>query len=94
MKIVTYNCFYVRSLECGQTKVSYLHHTGGTIDKDIITFQVSVDNWRRSCVQVIQPLQYLSPPTTDYLGPDIFKTSQVTKNTRHKYFSLNSNLYK
>ena len=29
-------------------------------------------------MQVIQALQYLSPPATDNLWPDIFKTSQVT----------------
>ena len=40
----TYNCFYVRPLQCSQTEVSYLDHTGGTIDKDVVTLQVSVDN--------------------------------------------------
>ena len=77
--VYTYDCFYMWPFEGGQTKVSNLDHASGTIDKYVVALQVSVDNWWRSCMQVIQPLQYLPSPATDNLGPDIFKTSQVTK---------------
>lgn len=77
---ITYDTFGKwSSLECCQTQVSYFHRSSWSSNKNIITFQVSVNYWRSSCVQEKKTLQDLPTPTPQHFRFHHFKSLQIPR---------------
>ena len=55
-------------LKGGQAQISYLDGARGARYEDVVTLEVSVDNWRGPGVEEVEALQYLSAPAPQHLG--------------------------
>lgn len=67
------------SLECCQTQVSYFHRSSWSSNKNIVTFQVSVNYWWSSCVQEKKTLQDLPTPAPQDFRFHHFKSLQIPR---------------
>lgn len=60
----TYDTLGKRSpLESGEAQVTDLNGSSGPSDKDVVTLEVTVDDWRRPCMKEVKPFQDLPTPT-------------------------------
>lgn len=61
-----------------QSQITDFHWAGGASYKNVITFQISVYNWRRSRMQESQAFENLSTPRLQHFRIDFLKSPQVT----------------
>lgn len=82
MNLLTYNALGKGSpFKCSQTQVSYLHRTCWSRDKDVVTFQVPVNDGRSSCVQEVKAFEDLSAPRAQNFDFHHLEALQVTEGT-------------
>lgn len=61
----TYDTLGKRSpLESSEAQVTDLNRSGGPSDEDVVTLEVTVDDWRRPCMKEVKPFQDLPTPTS------------------------------
>ena len=64
-------------LECSEAQVSDLDGGVGSGDEDVVTFEVSVQDWRRARVQEVKSLQDLKTPALQQLQLHLTEPAQV-----------------
>ena len=73
----TYDCFDFRAFQCRQAQVSNLDKSSGPVNENVVTLEVTVDDWWRACVQKVQATQDLPAPAAYYLGLDGLEATHV-----------------
>lgn len=77
-KIYTNYAFRVGSIfQCRQAKIANFHASSRTRNKNVITFQITMNNRRISGMQKSQTLQNLSAPRPKHLDVDALKPLQI-----------------
>jgi hypothetical protein len=66
--------------QSGKSKITNFHGACGTRDKNVVTFEITMYNRRRTTVKEKQALQNLSTPVLENSCVDSLKTSNVSGN--------------
>lgn len=75
----TDNSILLAEAHLGSPHIANLEFTMGAIDKDVVTLDVSVDDWGRLGVQVVEAFEQLFAPTPNNLHVWLLQLRHIPK---------------